>query len=71
MNLVLLILLYTVINMSWYASIKEANKAAKRKSKEFNEEFTVVEDTNIPRCYLAIKKSLAAVWPSRMPPSDL
>lgn len=59
MNLVLLILLYTVINMSWYASIKEANKAAKRKTKEFNEEFIVVADKDIPRCYLAIKKVLA------------
>lgn len=53
--------------MSWYANIQEASKALRRKTKEFLnsnpkgllEEYTIVKDRNIPRCYVVIKKVLA------------
>lgn len=56
--------------MSWYATIEEAKKALKRKSKEFLEEYSIVKDSNIPRCYLVIKKVLQKDNTSRTPHAD-
>ena len=42
--------------MSWYTTEDKAWEAAHRKERIFEEEYTVVKDEEMPKCYVATKK---------------
>lgn len=41
----------------WFSTKEEAEKAAERKSVEWQEDFVVVKDSEQPNCYWAQRKS--------------